>query len=96
MDGASSMHGMKNAYKIVIGKPKGRDHLERCESMNGRMDLIEIGCARMDWIHLPQDRVQWHGLVNMEMNLSSIKGRGFLLYELLLASQGFCSKGLVS
>jgi hypothetical protein len=32
------------------------------------MDLREIECGDMDWIHLAQDRYQWRALVNMVMN----------------------------
>jgi hypothetical protein len=28
------------------------------------VDLKEKGCEHMDWIHLPQDRIQWLYLVN--------------------------------
>jgi len=38
------------------------------------MNLREIGCEDVDWIHLAQDRDQWHALVNMVMNL-------WILYE---------------
>jgi hypothetical protein len=33
------------------------------------MDLREIGCGAMDWLHLAQDRDQWRALVNTVMNL---------------------------
>jgi hypothetical protein len=33
------------------------------------MDLREIGCGGMDWIHLAQDREQWRALVNTVTNL---------------------------
>jgi hypothetical protein len=33
------------------------------------MDLREIGCCDMDWIHLAQDRDQWRALVNTVMDL---------------------------
>jgi hypothetical protein len=34
-----------------------------------KMDLKEIECEDVDWIHLAQDRFQWRTLVNMGMNL---------------------------
>jgi hypothetical protein len=34
-----------------------------------KMDLSELGCCGMDWIHLAQDRDQWRALVNMIMKL---------------------------
>jgi hypothetical protein len=33
------------------------------------MDLKEIGCSDMDWIHLTQDVDQWWALVNTVKNL---------------------------
>jgi hypothetical protein len=32
------------------------------------MDLREIGCEFVGWVHLAQDRDQWQALVNMAMN----------------------------
>jgi hypothetical protein len=32
------------------------------------MELREIGCEGVDWIHLAQDRDQWRTLVNTGMN----------------------------
>jgi len=33
------------------------------------MDLMEIGCEFMDWIHLARDRDKWRAVVNTAMNL---------------------------
>jgi hypothetical protein len=44
------------------------------------MNLKETGCEGVGWIHLAQDRVHWQVLVNMVMNLGSVKGGGFLVF----------------
>jgi len=33
------------------------------------MDLREVGCEGVDWMHLAQDRNQWQALVNTGMNV---------------------------
>jgi hypothetical protein len=33
------------------------------------MDLRDTGWEDVDWIHVAQDRDQWHALVNMIINL---------------------------
>jgi hypothetical protein len=33
---------------------------------NIRMDLREIGCGTMDWIHPTQDMDQWRAIVNWQ------------------------------
>jgi hypothetical protein len=53
-------------------KPEGKRPLRRpgCRWENNiRMDLGEIGCEAVDWIHLTQDRDQWQPLVSTVMNL---------------------------
>jgi hypothetical protein len=66
------MEEMKNAYKILAGKRKGKRTHERprrrCEG-NIRMDLRKIGWEGIDWIRLAQDRDQLQALVNTIMNL---------------------------
>jgi hypothetical protein len=41
----------------------------------------------MDWIHLAQDRIQWHTLCTENDILGSIKGRYFVVAERLSASK---------
>jgi hypothetical protein len=63
---------MRNAYKILVGKPEGRKPLgitRRKWEDNIRMDLRETGCEGVDWIRLAQDRDQWRAVVNTVMNL---------------------------
>jgi hypothetical protein len=63
---------IRNAYNILIGKPKGKRlhgrHRRRWEG-NIRMDLREIEWGGVDWMHLAQDRDQRQALVNTVMNL---------------------------
>jgi hypothetical protein len=65
------MRQMKNAYKIVFGKPQGKRPLEsrrRAWEDNIRMDLKEIRREDVDRIELAQNRSQWRALANMVMN----------------------------
>jgi hypothetical protein len=55
-----------------VGKPERKRRIGRPRRKwvdNIEMDLREIGCGGMDWIHLAQDREQWKALVNMMLNL---------------------------
>jgi hypothetical protein len=66
------MGEVKNAYKILVGKPERERLLERPRRTWGdniRMDRREAGCEGMDWMHLVQDRDHWWPNVNMVMNL---------------------------
>jgi hypothetical protein len=61
----------RNAYKLLVGKPKGRRPLgiaRRRWLDNIRMDLIEVGWGDVDWIGLAQDRDRWRALVNSVLN----------------------------
>jgi hypothetical protein len=73
MSRACSTNGAKrNAYRILVGKPKGEKPLGRPRHRwvnNIKMDLREIGQGGMDWIDLAQNRDQWRSLVNTAVNL---------------------------
>jgi hypothetical protein len=63
---------MKNAHNILVWKPEGKRPLGRPRRRwedNIRMDLREIKCKVVDWIHGAQDRDQWRAFVNTVMNL---------------------------
>jgi hypothetical protein len=58
----------RNSSNILIGKPEGKRPLGRPRHRwedNIRMYRRKIGWEGMDWIHLAQDRDQWHALVNI-------------------------------
>jgi hypothetical protein len=62
----------RNAYRILVGKPKGKRPLGRPRYRwvdNIKMDLREIEWGGMDWIDLAYDRNQWRALVNTVLNL---------------------------
>jgi hypothetical protein len=62
---------IRNAYRILVGKPEGKRPLgrSRCKWVdNSKMDLKDTEWEGMDWIDLAQDRDQWRALVNI-MNL---------------------------
>jgi hypothetical protein len=66
------MGEMRNAYKILVGKPACKRPLggpSRGFEDNIRMDLRKIGWDGVDWMHLAQDTDQWRALVNTMMNL---------------------------
>jgi hypothetical protein len=73
MGRACNTNGEKrNAYRILVGKPKGKSPLERPRLTwvdNIKMDIRDIGWGDVDWIDLPQDRDQWMALVKKVMNL---------------------------
>jgi hypothetical protein len=54
-----------------VGNPRGEKPLgrpRRRREDNIKMDLTEIGCGCMDWIHLAQDRDRCRALLNSIMN----------------------------
>jgi hypothetical protein len=63
---------MRNAYKILVGKPEGNRQLGRLRSRwedNIKMNLRETGLKDVDWIHLVQEMNRWRALVNTVINL---------------------------
>jgi hypothetical protein len=61
-----------NAYRILVGKSKGKRPLGRQRRRWKniiKMGIKEIGCDDMDWIHLAKDRDQKRALVNTVMKL---------------------------
>jgi hypothetical protein len=66
------MGTMRNAYKTLAGKSKGKIPLGRPRRRwedNIRIGLMGIGWEVVDWMHMVQDGNQWRVLVNTVMNL---------------------------
>jgi predicted small integral membrane protein len=66
------MGEMKNAYRLLVGKPGGKRPLGRPRRRwvdNIRIDLGEVAWGNVDWIGLAQDRNRWRALVNSVLNL---------------------------
>jgi hypothetical protein len=62
----------RNAYRILVGKPKGKRPLGRPRHRwvdNIKMNLREIGWDGVDWIDMTQDMEEWRALVNTVLNL---------------------------
>jgi hypothetical protein len=56
----------RGAYRILVGKPEGRNHLED-PGVDGMTILKWISKkwdGDMDWIDMAQDRDRWGALVN--------------------------------
>ena len=59
----------KDAYRVLVGRPEERDHLEDLGA-DGRMILIWIFKTwegEMDWIELAQDKDRCWALVNLRV-----------------------------
>ena len=66
------MEQSRNAYRVLVGKPKGKRCLGRPRRRwedNIKMHLKEVDCNPEEWIDLPEDRDQWGDYVRAVMNL---------------------------
>jgi hypothetical protein len=71
-ENAACMGQKRNAYDILVGKPKGKISLGRPRHRwkdNIGMHIREIWWEGMDWIHLAHDRDQETDLVNTVINV---------------------------
>ena len=65
------MEESRNAYRVLVGKPKGKRPLGRPRRRwedNIKMDLREVGSDSGEWIDLAEDRDQWRAYVRAVMN----------------------------
>jgi hypothetical protein len=63
---------MRNAYRLLVGKPEGKGPLGRPIRTwvdNIRMDLVEVGWGDVGWIGLTKDGNRWRAIVNSVLNL---------------------------
>jgi hypothetical protein len=61
------MWHMRNAYRILEGKPEGKRHPRRRRRMwddNIKTDFKEILLDGVDWFDLAQDGDNWRAVVN--------------------------------
>jgi hypothetical protein len=62
----------RGVYRVLVEKPEGKRPLgrPRCRwEDNIKAKIQEVGCGRMDWIELAQDRDGSQALVNAVMSL---------------------------
>jgi hypothetical protein len=61
----------RKVYRGLVRKPEKKKPLEKPRRRwddNIKMDVQKVGCGRIDWIGLAQDRDRWRALVNAVMN----------------------------
>jgi hypothetical protein len=66
------MREVRNAYKILVGKPEWKIPLGISRHRRGhdmRIDLKKTGWEVVEWMHLAQGRDQRRPLVNTVMNV---------------------------
>ena len=61
----------RGVHRVLVGKPEGKRPLWRPRRRwedNIKMDLLEVGGGREDWMELAQNRDGWRALVGMVRN----------------------------
>jgi hypothetical protein len=62
---------MRMEYRILVGKLEGKRPLKRPGPRwvsNVKVNLKEIGCEGMKWIHVAQDRIQCSSFFSTVIN----------------------------
>jgi hypothetical protein len=75
---------------VPVGKPDSKITRCRCED-NIKADRNSIGWAELEWNHPARDTVQMQSLVNMTINMISIKEQETQIFEQLRGSQTECT-----
>ena len=68
----AQMEQSTNAYKVLVGKPKGKRPLGRPRHRREdtiKMDLSQVGCDPGEWIDLAEERDQWRDYIRAVMSL---------------------------
>jgi hypothetical protein len=60
------MGEMKHTYKVPTEKFQGMRTLGRNRR---RLDCKEMGCRSLNCSHIAHNKIQWQGLLNVEINL---------------------------
>jgi hypothetical protein len=69
----------RGVYRVLVVKPEGKRPLGRPRLSwedNIKMDLLEVGGGRGDWMELAQDRDRWRALVGTVRNFRVSLMRG--------------------
>jgi hypothetical protein len=61
------MGEMRNAYRILIGKSEGRKSIDRPRHGTDKMELKEIRCEDVYWIHLAQETQQQRDFIDLRV-----------------------------
>jgi hypothetical protein len=64
--------------RVLVGNPEGKRSLGRPRRRweDGiKIDIKEIGCGGVEWIHQAQDRDLWRAVVKAVMNLRVLAPR---------------------
>jgi hypothetical protein len=76
---------VRNAHRILFGNSEGKMQLlrYRCRRKdNTEIDLKEIGCEDVDWIHVSHDIVVWWVVLNTVMKCQASQNRREFLNQL--------------
>jgi hypothetical protein len=66
------MGEMRNAYKMLVGKPEGKRPPREDQGVEWRMILLaimKVGWKVVDWIHVAQDRGHCQALISSAINV---------------------------